>query len=350
MELRIGSRKIDLYNAVSVTLPYDAVASTFGFQYYFDPENADHRELFRPAQYKTVTVYHQGELLLTGTLLNHSFEDGPERTLVSVSGYSKSGVLEDCEIPQSVYPIQSNGLNLEQIARQVAKPFGVGVRVAPAVAKACSVALKGVLAKNGQSAKEFLTELAGQRHVMVSHDEQGNLLLTEANTTQPPVQHFEKGMPGLRMGLTFEGQRMHSGVTMIKSQTKGRKDGTHKKGNAGKASYDNPYVPASVVRPRVNRQTSARTIDTDMAARNMLSDELRGLPLSIQMEGWQLGGKLARPDQIITVTNPAMQIYTPTRFYVAAVDLAGDHESETCTLTCVLPSVFGREAPKNIFS
>ena len=96
MELKIGGQKIQHFNHVAVSLRYDSVASVFSFNFYFDPSNADHKAMFKPGMYPDVTIEHAGELLITGTLLSYSFSSSPVRQLLSISGYSKPGVLEDC--------------------------------------------------------------------------------------------------------------------------------------------------------------------------------------------------------------------------------------------------------------
>jgi len=349
MTLKIGDKKLDFYNEVAVQLNYDSVASVFSFAFYFDPENADHRAMFKPGRYAPVTVEHEGELLITGILLSTGFESAgdPPRSWVRVSGYSKTGVLEDCEIPTSAYPLQSNGLSLEQIAGKITKDFGLKVVVDSSVQSKALQKYSVSTASDSQSCKSYLAELAGQKHVMLSHTAQGELLLTEANINAAPVADFSRGMQDVRMSLDFDGQRMHSEIEMIKQQTKGRKDGTHKQGNSGQSSVTNPYVP--VYRPKVNRQTSREVVDTANAARNILSDELKGLTVKIDMVGWTLGGKLAKPNTIITAMNPEVFLFKKTRLFVASVDFRGNEQSETATLTCFVPEVFGSAQPKNIF-
>jgi prophage tail gpP-like protein len=343
MELRIGTRKIEMYNQVSVTLAYDAVASSFSFAFYFDPNNADHKAIFKPGAYLPVTIDHDGERLLTGVLLSPTFKDRAEQQLATLSGYSKTGVLEDCEIPTTAYPLQSNNLSLKQIAEKCVKPFGLKVVVDAAVSSKAGTSYKVTTATNGQSVREYLATLAGQKHIILSHDAAGNLVLTQAATKAQPVYHFDGRFPALEMSLAFNGQNMHSGLTMIKQQTKGGK------GNAGQSSLSNPFVPAGVVRPRINRQTSGKDVDTGYVARNMLSDELRGVALEIVLPSWTLGGKLVRPNSIITVNNPAVYCYKTTRWFIASVEYSGDNNEETAKLSCVLPSVFASETPVNIF-
>jgi|SRR6185437_1447224 len=342
MELKIGTRKLDLYNNVSVALHYDSVASAFSFDFYFDPNNADHKAMFLPGSYSPVTIDHNGERLITGILLSPKFKSDSVRRGVTISGYSKTGVLEDCEIPTSSYPLQAIGLSLGNIAQRIIKPFGLNLVIDPSVSSNVNSVYKSTTADDKQTVKSYLCELAGQKHVMLSHDEMGNLLLTQAKITQQPIFDFTNGMPNVAMELNFDGQRMHSSITLQKQATKTGK------GNAGQSSFSNPYV-TSTFRPHVTRQTSGTDVDTALCARNMLSEELKGLTLTIDLDRWTLNNKVIRPNNIITVTNPDLYIYKKTKFFITSVELKGDNNAQVATLTCTLPEVYSSTTPKNIF-
>ena len=51
MELNIQNKKVEFFNDFDVVLKYDSIGSVFSFSGYFDPENADHKKLFKPGQY-----------------------------------------------------------------------------------------------------------------------------------------------------------------------------------------------------------------------------------------------------------------------------------------------------------
>lgn len=340
MILKINDKKLDKYTEVSVSLRYDSVGSTFSFVFYFDPNDADHKAMFKPGQFSNVTIEHNGQRLITGTLLGTSFRDSAEPELIQVSGYSKTGVLEDCEIPLSAYPLQSDNINLKDITEKIIKPFGIKLIVDGSVSSKCGSNYKNSHGGDTQSCKAYITELANQKHVIVTHDELGNLVFTEAKTGAKPIHDFSQGQPGISYKLNFDGQKMHSDIRV---QRQAGRSG----GNAGKANIDNPYC--KVFRPRVARQSSGNDTSTDLAARNMLSEELKGIPLTIEMVGWELDGKLVRPNSIISVTNPRLYLYKKTNFFIEQVEYKEIDNRETAVLTCYLPEVYGGGTPKNIF-
>jgi prophage tail gpP-like protein len=121
---RFKNRTVDFFNEFTLNLVHDSVGSTFGFSFYFDPNNPEHKELACVSHYHEVQLEHNNELLLTGYLTSQRFKHSAVKELASFGGYSLPGVLDDCEIPTSLYPLQSDGLTLKEIAEKLIKPFG----------------------------------------------------------------------------------------------------------------------------------------------------------------------------------------------------------------------------------
>jgi prophage tail gpP-like protein len=340
---RIRNRKVDFFNQFNLSLRYDAIASSFSFNFFFNPDNPEHKEMACIGHYHTATVEHNNELLLTGYILSEGFHDEAVKKLNALGGYSLPGVLEDCEIPPSLYPLQFDGLSLRQIAQKLTQPFGITMVVDSSVASKMDAVFEKTTAKEGQVIKQVLTELAAQKNIVISHNEKGHLLFTAAKTKQKPILNFEDGgIPFTSMGLTFNGQAMHSDITVIKQADK---DG----GNAGDHTVKNPYVPF-VYRPKVVTQNSGDDIDTEQAAKNVRAAELKNLKLSVVTDRWEIDGKIIKPNNIITVVNPNVYLYKKTEWFVEQIDFTGDNAKTTATLTCVPPEVYNGQEPKNMFA
>lgn len=341
MILKIQNKEVKLYNQFSVHLKYDTVASTFSFNYYFNPDNADFRALLRPGKYPSVKVEHNGERLITGTLLNYQFASEASRQLTAVSGYAKAGVLEDCQIPPSLYPLQSDGLTLKEITQKLIQPFGINLIVDSSVVDKVNASYETATANASESIKSYLSELASQRHVILTHNEYGDLVMTEAKAQKAAIFDFVKGMPGVKMKLEFNGQKMHSEISV---QRQAKKDDP----NGESSSIKNPYA-AGTFRPRVEKQSTGDEMNTPLATRNALSEELKEIKLLIELEGWTLNDKIVRPNNIITVLNPDLFLFKKTNFFIESVEYSGDNESESAVLTCVVPEVYNNQTPNNIF-
>ena len=128
--ISIDGKNVNHFTAGSITLKLDSIASTFEFSSRFSAQNKEHQEMFKPLQYKSVEIFNsQDKLIFTGTILNHRFKSNSGRELVVISGYSKSGILEDVTIPVSSYPLESTNRSLKDIAERLCGLFGIKVLI-----------------------------------------------------------------------------------------------------------------------------------------------------------------------------------------------------------------------------
>lgn len=343
---RIRNRKVDFFNNFTLSLKYDSIGSTFGFGFYFNPDNTELKELMCIGHYHECTVVYNDETLLTGFILSQNFSSSSTRQFVQITGYSLPGVLADCCIPPNIYPLQSNGLSLKQIAQKLIQPFKLRMKIDSSVISLMNSTFKVSTANETQTIENYLTSLASQKNIVVSHTELGEVLFTKAKTKQTPILDFNvpagKSIPGTDMTLNFNGQAMHSHITVMKQADS---DG----GNASEHTIRNPYVINSVYRPITLTQSSGDDNDSSKAAKTALSAELKNLKLTITTDRWVVDGKILKPNNLITVINPEIYLYTKSTWFIESIDFTGDNTKTTAVLTCVLPEVYNNETPKYLF-
>jgi len=342
---RFLNRRVRFFNQFQLDLVHDSIGSTFNFKFLFDPNNPEHVELTTPGHYHEVTVEHDGELVLTGFILNHKFRQSSEPHMAEFAGYSLPGVLEDCEIPTSMYPLQSDGVSLANIAKRLTSHFRLDMVIDDVVADRMNKAFKKSTASETSKVKEYLTSLASQKNIIISHDAAGRVLFTEAKTEVDPIISFDltKETP---IGTSFEfdinGQSMHKYITLQKQASK---DG----GNAGQQRVRNPLVAGNIIRETVQSQSSGDDNDTFSAAQRALSDQIRNVKLVITTSNWSVGGSIVRPNNIIEIVAPKLFIFKKRRFYIESVSLVGNEAQTTATWNCVMPEVYNGKTPINIF-
>lgn len=342
MIIKVHNKKYDFFNGVAVNLKYDSVASTFSFNAYFNPENNDQKNLLNVGHYHPVKVEHEDELLITGTILSNSLKTSSKKELAGIGGYSLPGVLEDCNIPVSLYPLQADKLSLREIAQRLIAPFKLEMVIDSDVNTLMNKVYTNSTADEHQTIKQYLTELATQRNIVLSHTEDGELLFTKAKTKKQPIIKIESGgQPFTNIALVFNGQAMHSHITV---QKQANADG----GSAGESTIRNPFVPFTF-RSKVITQNSGDDNDTAQAAKNALSVELKNLRLTVVLDRWTIDNKIIRPNNIISVISPDIFLYTKTNWFIESVTFKGDNKAKTATLGCVLPSVYDNSTPVNIF-
>jgi len=343
---RIRNRKIDFFNNFTLGLRFDSIGDTFGFGFYFNPDNAELKELMCIGHYHECEVTYNGETLVTGFTLGQDFTSASVRSFVQITGYSLTGVLADCTIPTSIYPLQSNGLSLKQIAQKLIRPFNLKMVIDSSVEALMNGTFKATTANETQTIERYLSELATQKNIVMSHTEKGELLFTKAKTKQTPILEFDvpngKSLPGTTMKLNFNGQSMHSHITVMKQADS---DG----GNAGEYTIRNPYVINTVYRPTTITQTSGDDNDTEKAAKTALAAELKNLKLTITTDRWLVDGKILKPNNLVTVINPEIYLYKKSTWFIESIDFTGDETKTTATLHCVLPEVYNGETPVYLF-
>lgn len=340
---RLGVENLDRFNEFDLTLKYDSVGSTFGFDFNFDPKNRVHAEMACVSHFHEAIVEHNGKVLVTGFVLSQVFNKSSEEKLVAAGGYSKAGVFEDCNYPRSLYPLQMNGLSLAQIAKKVCDPFKLKVIVDAEVASIVNKAIPKVTCEPTTLIKEFLTEHATQRDVVLTHNEKGDLVFTKAKTNLKPLFTIddENPFPSTDISMSFSGQDIHSDITVIKQADSGG-------GNAGDYTIKNPYCPI-VFRPKTIIQTSGDDISTAQAAKNALAAELKNIVLTVEIDRWDPNGSIILPNNIISVKSPKNYLYNYTNWFIESVNYHGNEKALKATLTCVLPEVYNKQTPKNIF-
>jgi len=362
---RIRNRKVDKFNSFHISLKYNSFSSPFSFDYYFDPDVFELKEMACVGHYHICRLYHNGELMLTGMMLSQAFNHSPIKQLVAIGGYSISGILEDCSIPTNAAidaalaignlkikpgeikpycPLQSDGLSLRQIAEKLLAPFKLNMIVDPDVIGIMDEVFEESTAEPKDSIKAYLTELATQKNIIITHDAKGNVVFTKIKTDLKPIYYFnvpKGGLPGVEIGLHFNGQHMHSQITVVKQADVDDE-------NAGESTVTNPYVPF-IFRPKTIIQTSGNDIDTELAAKNALADELRNLSVTVKLDRWIINDKIIRPGSLISIKDPENYIFNKTDFFIESIDFTGNQREETCTMHCVLPESYNGATPKYIF-
>lgn len=349
MKLKISHRlaapkTFNFFNKFTLSLRYDSIGSAFSFDYYFNPKNQEHAELFAVSHFHEAIVEHNGETLVTGFILAQRFKHSSVKHLSSIGGYSKTGVLEDCEIPPTIYPLQVNGLTLKQIAEKICAPFKLKVVVDDSVASKMNSVITEATFEEKDNIKSVLSKLAIQRKIIITHNEHGDLLFTQAKTNQEPLFDVSSGVLGTEIELMFDGQKLHSDITVMKEANS---DG----GNAGQYTIENPFVPvAYTYRPRVTTQSSGDDNTLQEYAMQLLKTELKGaITLTITTDRWEVNGKIIKPNNIVSVYSPENFIFKKTNFFIEEITFTGDEKKTIAVLKCVLPCCYDDTTPKNIF-
>jgi len=301
MRVVIDQREITYFTNGTITLKLDSIASTFEFATYYKPQDLEFQAIFKPLQYKDIEIYNsKDKLIFTGTILNHRFTSNSGRELVIISGYSKSGILEDVCVPPSNYPLENNNKSLKDIATTLCGYFGINVVVsdqAKSISESATTSKpKDVTAKSEfatleaksksvfgrtsasptETIKDYIAKLASQKNIVLSHNEKGEVLLFQPNYLQVPRYFFTKGN-SISMSIDYNGQALHSDINIVRQPSDD---------NAGLSTQDvakNTLVKK--YRPTTKILSSGDDAQIKDAAKNELASELKAINLVIELQG-----------------------------------------------------------------
>lgn len=375
---------VNFFTLVDVNLKYDSLVSDFKFEYLYDSSNVDHTEIAGVSHYHEAIIsydYKDGsrEKLLTGFVLSQNFVDSPVPEVLSIGGYSKPGLLEDCDIPVTI-PHESDGLKLVDIITRVANAFNLRFVIKSARANETVKNTKEAdrLSNGGESepdtsgkansevpkstadvsenAKNYLASLCLQKNLLLTHDADGRLVIKTANTEGPAVLTFDADRyPSFgyeKMNLNYNGQSMYSDITIVRQAD-------DEDGNSSSFTITNPLCPVRAVpRPKVETQSSGDDITVEEAAKAALSKCLKSIILTIEIMSETANTRIVKPDNAILVKNKKLSLFKMTKFFIESVRIVETAEHTRQTLVCVLPWVhnynakgYGKKSggPYNIF-
>ena len=334
--LKINGKVFEFWTSFQMTKNIGS-PDTFAYGAPFEPDNQSFRDAFKPLSFLPVVVEIDGVLELTGTTLGVSPENSSESSIVSVDGYSKSGVLNDCQVSAANYPIEYSGQNLQQIAKIIGDPFGVSVGFVGSPGQP----FEQVAAKVNQKAFAFLSSLAQERGLLIGNSADGGILFQKAAENAPASAVLRGGEPGVgTIILSTEAQKIFSSVTAHGATIIGLPPDSY--------TAINPKV--STTRPFVFKTEGSDSGDVKPDAEAKLG-RMYGAAISVSVDvvGWQTpGGELWRPNTIVNLTAPEAMIYNETRFLVKSVSFRQTAEAETANLTLVLPESYSSKVPERL--
>jgi len=331
-----GSR-FRFWDSVRVTRSIDTM-DTVEFGAPFDSNAPGFRESFRPFTFKNMSITIGGQPLFTGTMVAVNPLIETSRKVLTVSGYSLPGVLNDCTPPASAFPLEFDDLGLREIASALVAPFGLSVEFKVDQ----GAVFERVAIQPGQRILAFLTGLAKQRNLIISSSPRGKLLFLRSTDTGQPVANLEQGVaPVLSVSPFFSPQEYYSSITGLDPVIAGLA--------GSQFTVKNPRL-LGVVRPLTFNAPD--TLDSDVKeAVNAKAGRMFAnmVSYSIQVATWRdPSGDLWAPDTIINLTAPDAMVYNKYKFTVRSVEFNRDSRKQTATLNLVIPGAFSGLIPESL--
>lgn len=337
----LNGTKIDSIITQEVTFNYDSVSDTFAFTVPYD-----NNVRWKPLTYPTLEIYDRPreergcKKLLTGTVINHAFDNSPNANEVSISGYSATGILDDCpniteelqaanETPQEtegdsdsggfLSSITSfflpdtktgqsscfNGVSLLELAKTLVKPFGIDIVVDAIVNDKMNEPYDQCTVSPEESVASYLAKLATYKNVVMRATPYGQLRFTQIDRTAKPVIIFStadlKNIVTFRdidkISIHVNGQNMYYKTYVTARETLSEDADTDANKTALSDNIINPLVGLKT-REMLHIQGTEITRIPDVAM-SVLADQLKNIEVTIELPGWiTVDGVIESVDQV----------------------------------------------------
>lgn len=331
--LEVNARDFGNWEALTITRSLETCADAFSLTAPFDSTNRQVRTAFKPFGYQRAILKIDGEEILTGTVEQSAPSLETADNKINIQGRSLTGPLIDCSIDGVGYNFK--GLTLESIAKKLCSPFGLQVISGADGKKVLSEAM----AEPGQGPFDFLNRLCQDLGLLLTCNEQGNLVITKIIPGGQPVASIIEGQTGLMsINTSFNGSERFSSYKILQQQ-----DGANNlKGRALDSSV-------WVYRPKVETGSDANSKDIKTGANWKRALALAAsVNVSLMVSEWRgPSGKIWAPGDVITLKAPSVYITNESPFIVKDCTLTLDASNgRTTALNLVLPATYTGELPE----
>jgi len=331
MKLTINDKDFTHFVSFDITLTHNAVASSFTF-------TGLNRMIPDYLTYPKCEIFDENDqLLLSGIIISQQQKLSSTSELFSVSGYSKAGILEDCNLPKELYPLQNNNLSLKEISDKILSFYDIEFSYTENVAIDFTKNYNQTTIKIDETIKQYLDRLATQRNIILTNTRHGDLLFTRFNSDDLYTElEIEEGRTGfISAELTVNGQEMYAETTILKQAGENP--------DSGQYTIKNPYA-ADTQRTKTKILRNGNIFDVKNAALSELHNQLRHIKIRIEVTEYAATGS------IVEFKAASLGIKDWVYLFVEQVKIVGTAKNIKYELICVPLDVYTEnENVENIF-
>lgn len=331
----IEGKRFRFWNSLIFNRTLDSIDS-IEFSTPFEADRAEFRETFKPFSFKPLEVHVGGDLSFTGTLIGVRPTLGNKEKTLSASGYALPGVLNDCNVPASAFPIEYNEQNLKDIATTIAGYFGLSVvfKYDP------GPVFESVTCQPSEKSLSFLANLAKQRNFVINNTESGALRFDRSVDIGKPVAILRQGeSPVLSVTPSFSEQEYYSHITGIQPTIVGIPGVQF---TAKNRFLSGAVRPLTFEAPDTEDSNVAEAVNAKLGRMfgNIVSYD-------ISVDTWRdPSGVLWTPNTTLKLNAPGAMVYNPYEFLIRSVSFTKDSDAESAVLNVVLPGAFSGKIPE----
>jgi prophage tail gpP-like protein len=333
----IDGKKFTGFTGYDLNLAYDSL-DTFSFSAPYDQNNKELLNAIMPFAFKSIDVFYNDNLVFKGTLLTPDPELAASSSEITLQGYPLCGVLNDCMVPPTKYPLQCMGINMKGIADAACEAYNIPVIFDGDI----GADFTEVNIEPTDKILDFLVKLSQQRDFLFTNTEKGELLFFKAKKEKPFVS-FEEGKPPLiSIKPKYNPQNFYSHVTGYN-----KTDAEYPTLNY---TFENKYlIDKGILRHQSITIDDAETSsDVESAVKSyagrMFADCV-GFELECEKHV-NKNNELFQKGMTVRINAPGAMIVKDTEFIARNIKLSRKASGNTTTINLVLPGSFTGELPE----
>jgi prophage tail gpP-like protein len=331
VSIKVDGKKYTGFTGYELVLAYDTF-DTFSFSAPYSAAMKELTAAIVPFAFKSVEVFYEDELAFKGTLLTPDPELVDNASEITLQGYPLCGVLNDCMIPPTKYPLECQGLTIKAIAEAACDPYSIPVvfdgEVGPEFTE--------VSIEPTEKIFDFLSKLAKQRNLLITNNEKGQLVFFNPKEEKAFASFTEGKLPLISVKPKFAAQDFYSHITGFS------------KTDAEYPSYAYTYENAYLINKGIIRHHSVTIDDAETSsdlenAVKAYAGRMFADTVSYELEceqHYNTDGQRFKKGMAVCVKAPSAMINKETTFAARSVKLARTTEGKTTSMTLVLPGSY----------
>ncbi len=300
-------------------------------------DNDIYKATFVDFEYREAQVYLGQDLFFNGIMIAPKTDVSPESRNLSITLYPSCGVMNDCSLPFSKFPLEKENQNLKQWAKFLTSAHGVGLDFEGDPGKP----FEKIGMKPTDKSLAFLIGLAKKRGFRVTNSINGNLRVFKPAVSKSVGVYRESELPFISCTPNFDYQKYYSEITGLSQETE--------KVKADSYIWKNPFSgesnrPINLTLSNV-AEGEIRTAVESAAAR-MFGDSC-GYTLKIETIKNQIGSYLSA-GQTLTAYSPNSSILKEYDFLIKTAVLSKEPSGFSSVLNLVIPGAVTGELPESV--
>jgi prophage tail gpP-like protein len=333
----ISGKKFTGFTGYTLNLAYDSF-DTFSFQAPYDTELAEIRSAITPFAFISCEVFYHDNLLFKGILLTPDPELKGDASEITLQGYPLCGVLNDCMIPPTKYPLQCMGITMKGIADAACEPYNIPVIFAGDIGPRFTE----VSIEPTDKILDFLSRLAKQRNLLFTNNEKGQLVFFNPKTEKAFATFRESKLPLMSVKPKFNAQAFYSHITGFAK--------TDAYSPSMSYTFENRYL----INKGIMRHHSLTIEDTETFSDLENAVKAHAGRMFADCVSYQLvcenhvneKNEVFKKGMSVCVIAPSAMIQRETTFIARNIKLSRTVEGKTAELTLVLPGSYTGELPE----